>query len=261
MINEEININENTKANRGTKEEGKGSMGSAGVDSAVRTVRQKIGEIREGVLPSVILVIDTNILADYGWKRDKTILYLIETLLPQHYSDILIVVPRICAVEFKCISDEEVKSWSNLGESIKRRLHDIKRYQNFKNLSKSLESDIYEINKLVAALKGDPKSVLDALSGLIFYFDESLPLQYESAYYISKDPEYDLAFEDALVFSFIKIVGLAFEKESTVMFLTNDNDFKKEKVLNELKKVRVAVYIKKSGKCVNDVKKLVENKR
>jgi len=35
---------------------------------------------------------------------------------------------------------------------------------------------------------------------------------------VSKDPHYDLVFEDALVFSFVKLVGKAFEDESRVLY-------------------------------------------
>lgn len=35
---------------------------------------------------------------------------------------------------------------------------------------------------------------------------------------VSKDPDYGLVFEDALVFSFVKLVGKAFEDESRVLY-------------------------------------------
>ncbi|MBE9593594.1 MAG: hypothetical protein IMF19_08945 [Proteobacteria bacterium] len=44
-------------------------------------------------------------------------------------------------------------------------------------------------------------------------FEIELPLQDSMAFYISKDSDYGLVFEDALVFSFVKLVGKALDKE------------------------------------------------
>ena len=46
------------------------------------------------------------------------------------------------------------------------------------------------------------------------------------AYYVSSDPEYNLQYNDALVLSFVKLVGKALEGESEVLFLTKEIDIK-----------------------------------
>ena len=84
-------------------------------------------------------------------------------------------------------------------------------------------------------------------------FSESLPLQHEMSYYISKDPDYGLVFEDALVFSFVKLVGKALDGESKVLFLTKDSDFDVEKVLAKLREANVEIYFD-SGECLQRIK-------
>ena len=90
----------------------------------------------------------------------------------------------------------------------------------------------------------------------MFFFETELPLQDSMAFYISKDPEYGLLFEDALVFSFVKLVGKSLERESKVLFLTGDRDFDVEMVLKELSEVGVEVYFN-SGECLQRVKALL----
>ncbi len=48
-------------------------------------------------------IIDTNILADLVWKRDKNVVHLIRNITSEFKDEFLIVVPRICVVEFKSI--------------------------------------------------------------------------------------------------------------------------------------------------------------
>ena len=55
---------------------------------------------------------------------------------------------------------------------------------------------------LINRLKEAPTKEIELLGNLMFFFSESLPLQHEMSYYISKDPDYGLVFEDALVYSF-----------------------------------------------------------
>jgi len=75
------------------------------MDSTLGTIREEIRKNREGNIPTLILVIDTNILADHAWARDNNITYLIEEIVPDH-PEFLIVVPHICKVEFKLINNE-----------------------------------------------------------------------------------------------------------------------------------------------------------
>jgi len=74
---------------------------------------------------------------------------------------------------------------------------------------------------------------------------------------ISKDPDYGLVFEDALVFSFVKLVGKALDGECKVLFLTKDRDFDVEKVLEELRSTNVVCYFN-SGKCLEWIKRFIE---
>ena len=83
------------------------------MDSTLGTIREEIRKNREGNIPTLILVIDTNILADHAWARDNNITYLIEEIVPDH-PKFLIVVPHICKVEFKLITREEVNTWNTL---------------------------------------------------------------------------------------------------------------------------------------------------
>jgi len=155
------------------------------MDKTLRTIRSEIEKNKEGIIPNVTLIIDTNILADHAWSRDSNITYLIEEIVSEH-PDFLIVVPQICKIEFK------------------------------------------------------------------LFFSKSLPEQYEIAYYISKDPEYGLLFDDALIFSFAKLVGASLESDSNVLFLTKDRDFEVGKVMKELNEVGVEVYFS-SDKCVQRI--------
>jgi len=73
------------------------------------------------------------------------------------------------------------------------------------------------------------------------------------AYYVSSDPEYNLKYNDALVFSFVKLLGKALESENKVLFLTKDKDFDVEKVLKELRETNVEIYFH-SGECLQRIK-------
>ena len=58
------------------------------MDSTLGTIREEIRKNREGNIPTLILVIDTNILADHAWARDNNITYLIEEIAgPSGVSD------------------------------------------------------------------------------------------------------------------------------------------------------------------------------
>ena len=85
------------------------------------------------------------------------------------------------------------------------------------------------------------------------YVEIELPLQDSMAFYISKDPDYGLVFEDVLVFSFVKLVGKALKGESKVLFLTKDSDFDVEKVRAELREANVEIYFN-SGECLQRIK-------
>ena len=196
------------------------------MDKTLRTIRSEIEKDKEGIIPDVTLVIDTNILADHAWSRDSNVTYLIDEIVPEH-PDFLIVVPQICKVEFKLITKEEVNAWKTL-----------------------------RLNELIIKLKYAPKEEIEILSNLMLFFSQSLPEQYEIAYYISKDPEYGLLFDDALIFSFVKLVGKSLESDSRVLFLTKDRDFEVEKVLKELNEADIEIYFN-SGKCLQRIKDLL----
>ena len=74
------------------------------MDKTLRTIREEIRENKAGNIPSITLLVDTNILADYGWKRDDNVLYLFDTLVVDHYDNLLVIAPKISNVEFKAIS-------------------------------------------------------------------------------------------------------------------------------------------------------------
>ena len=49
---------------RRTEKVGKGQYGSPIMDKTLRTIRSEIEKNKEGIIPDVTLIIDTNILAD-----------------------------------------------------------------------------------------------------------------------------------------------------------------------------------------------------
>ncbi len=112
------------------------------------------------------------------------------------------------------------------------------------------------LNEVITKLKDAPTEEIEILSNLMLFFSQSLPEQYEIAYYISKDLEYGLLFDDALIFSFAKLVGTSLESDSSVLFLTKDRDFEVEKVMKELNEVNIEVYFN-SGECVQRIKDLL----
>ena len=229
------------------------------MDKTLRTIREEIRKNREGTIPALTLVIDTNILADHAWARDSNVTYLIEEIIPG-YQEFLIIVPRICEVEFKLITKEEVNAWKKLQEDIERRVKDLERYNGFGELCKRLKKDVEDLEVLINRLREAPTKEIEILSDLMLFFSESLPLQHEMSYYISKDPDYGLVFEDALVFSFVKLVGKALEGESKVLFLTRDKDFDVERVTKELRETNVEMYFN-SGACLQRIKEVLEHKR
>ena len=81
----------------------------------------------------------------------------------------------------------------------------------------------------------------------------------DSENYISKDPDYGLVFEDALVFSFVKLVGKTLDGESKVLFLTKDGDFDVKRVLDALGDENVEIYFN-SGECLQRVKDFLKRK-
>lgn len=226
------------------------------MDKTLRTIGEEIKENRAGNIPSITLLVDTNILADYGWKRDDNMLYLFDTLVVDNYDDLLVIAPKISKVEFKAITKHERTAWLNLKGSIEGKLKDVSRYGEFKKLYNSLDESRNELDNLVSSLDRSLYEVLEILSNLMFFFETELPLQDSMAFYVSKDPEYELLFEDALVFSFAKLVGKSLWHESRVIFLTKDMDFNAEKVLEELNEVGVEVYFS-SGECLQRIKELL----
>jgi predicted nucleic acid-binding protein len=208
------------------------------MDKTLGTIRSEIEKNKEGIIPDVTLVIDTNILADHAWSRDSNVTYLIDGIVPEH-PEFLIVVPQICKVEFKLITKEEVNAWKTLQQEMIKKIKDLQRYDGFEELYNGLKENVIEI-----------------LSNLMFFFSQSLPEQYEIAYYISKDPEYGLLFDDALIFSFAKLVGKSLESDSKVLFLTKDRDFEVGKVIKELEESNVEVYFN-SNECIQRINGLL----
>ncbi len=119
-----------------------------------------------------------------------------------------------------------------------------------------LKENVDRLNEVITKLKDAPTEEIEILSNLMLFFSQSLPEQYEIAYYISKDLEYGLLFDDALIFSFAKLVGTSLESDSSVLFLTKDRDFEVEKVMKELNEVNIEVYFN-SGECVQRIKDLL----
>jgi len=225
------------------------------MDKTLRTIRSEIEKNKEGIIPNVTLIIDTNILADHAWSRDSNITYLIEEIVSEH-PDFLIIVPQICKIEFKLITKEEVNAWKTLQQEMIRKINDLKRYGGFEELYHGFKANVNLLNELITKLKGSTTEEIDILSNLMMFFSKSLPEQYEIAYYISKDPEYGLLFDDALIFSFAKLVGASLESDSNVLFLTKDRDFEVGKVMKELNEVGVEVYFS-SDKCVQRIMNLL----
>ena len=93
------------------------------MDKTLRTIRSEIEKNKEGIIPDVTLVIDTNILADHAWSRDSNVTYLIDGIVPEH-PEFLIVVPQICKVEFKLITKEEVNAWKTLQQEMIKKIKD-----------------------------------------------------------------------------------------------------------------------------------------
>jgi len=165
----------------------------------------------------------------------------------------LIIAPKVSKIEFKAITKQERSAWLNLKGAIESKLKDISRYEGFEDLYNSLNKSRSEIDNLISSLDRSLHEVLAILSNLMLFFETELPLQDSMAFYISKDPDYELVFEDALVFSFVKLVGKALEGESKVLFLTKDSDFDVEKVLAELREANVEIYFA-SGECLQRIK-------
>ena len=230
------------------------------MDKTLRTIREEIRKNREGNIPLITLVVDTNILADYGWKRDDNARYLFNTLAIDDYDALLIVAPKVSKIEFKAITKQERTAWLDLKGAIESKLKDISRYEGFENLYNSLNESRTEISNLISSLDRSLHEILEILSNLMFFFEIELPLQDSMAFYISKDPDYGLVFEDALVFSFVKLVGKALDGESKVLFLTKDRDFDVERVLEELREANVVIYFN-PAECLQRIKEELEHKR
>lgn len=203
-------------------------------------------------------MVDTNILADYGWKRDDNVRHLFNTLAIDGYDDLLIIAPKVSKIEFKTITKQERTAWLDLKGAIESKLRDVSRYEGSENLYNSLNESRTEINNLISALDRSLREVLEILSNLMHFFETELPLQDSMAFYISRDIDYKLGFEDALVFSFVKLVGKSLGGESEVLFLTKDRDFDVEKVIEELSGANVAIYFN-SGECLQRIKEVLRS--
>jgi len=168
---------------------------------------------------------------------------------------LLIITPMICSIEFLAVTFAEVGSLTEVVRQLKAKLPDIKRYGDAK-LTGRIHEVIDDVTKLADRLRESPRDVLKNMSKLILVFEKNLTVQFEEAYYAAKNPKYELEFEDALVFSFVKLFGIALD-ECKIIFLTRDRDFDTEPVLQELKEVGVDVYFS-SGECVQRIKEALQ---
>ena len=184
------------------------------MDQTIRTIRQETRKAGEGILPDIVLVVDTNILADLGWKRDAYVKNLVSMSLEN--PKLLIITPRICSIEFLAVTFAEVGSLTEVVRQLKAKLPDIKRYGDAK-LTGRIHEVIDDVTKLADRLRESPRDVLKNMSKLILVFKKNLTVQFEEAYYAAKNPKYELEFEDALVFSFVKLFGIALD-ECTCVF-------------------------------------------
>ena len=219
------------------------------MDQTIRTIRQETRKNRRGVLPSVILVVDTNIVVDLGWGRDEVVRNLVG--LGVKNPKLMIVTPKICSVEFLAVTLAEVRSLNEITRHLKAKLPDVKRYGDAK-LIERIHEVIEEITTLAGKLRELPEGTLERLTKLICVFEKNLAVQFEEAYYISKNPKYGLKFEDALVFSFVKLFGIAMD-DCKVIFLTKDRDFDTGTVMQELSAVGVDIYFS-SGECMQRIR-------
>lgn len=228
------------------------------MDKTLRTIREEIRKNRKGNIPLITLVVDTTILADYGWKRDDNVRHLFNTLAIDGHDDLLIIAPKVSKIEFKAITKQERAAWLDLKGIIESKLRDVSRYEGSENLYNSLNESRTEINNLISALDRSLHEVLEIRSNLMYFFETELPLQDSMAFYISRDPDYKLGFEDALVFSFVKLVGKSLGGESEVLFLTKDRDFDVGRVVGELSGVNVAIHFN-SGACLQRIREVLRS--
>ncbi|RZN34209.1 MAG: hypothetical protein EF813_10235 [Methanosarcinales archaeon] len=144
------------------------------MDKTLRTIREEISENRAGNIPPVILLLDTNILADYGWNRNDDVLRLFDTLVVDNYDNLLVIAPKISEVEFKAITKHERTAWLNLKGSIEGKLKDVSRYKGFEKLYNSLDESRSELDNLALALDRSLHEVLDILSNLLLFFETTI---------------------------------------------------------------------------------------
>lgn len=227
------------------------------MDKTVRTIRKAIEEAGKGLIPSIVLIVDTNILVDVGWSRDQNTDLLIEYATKAQ--KLLVCCPCISAIEFKKITQTEVQSLKKFREVFNKVFGEIKRYE-LEDVDKIIEGFSMikgHFDALIHKLQLAPLYVLDKLSAVLYIFEEPLPVQHTMAYYVSSDPEYNLQYNDALVFSFVKLVGKSLDGECEVLFLTKDRDFDVEKVLEALRATNVDCYFN-SGVCLERIKRFIE---
>lgn len=151
-----------------------------------------------------------------------------------------------------------MQSLKKFREDFDKVFSEIKRYEIEKvdKILKAFSAIKGHFDELIDKLQRAPLYVLDKLSAVLYIFEELLPVQHTKAYYVSSDPEYNLQYNDALVFSFVNLVGKALEGESKVLFLSKDIDFDVEIVLKELRETNVEMYFN-SGACLQRIKDLL----
>lgn len=122
------------------------------MDKTVRTIRKAIEEAGKGVLPTIVLIVDTNILADIGWTRDQNTVHLIE--YAARFPKLFVCCPRISAIEFKRITQSEVQSLKKFREDFNKVFSEIKRYE---------IGDVDKILEGFSAIKGHFDELIDKL--------------------------------------------------------------------------------------------------
>ena len=132
----------------------------------------------------------------------------------------------------------------------------MKRCDGFEELHNGLKENVGRLNGVIIKSKDFPTEEIEILSNLIFFFSQSPPQAVRNCLLHPKGQEYELLFDDALIFSFMKLVGTSLETDSNVLFLAKAIDFEVEKAMKELKETNIEVYFN-SGECVQRIKDIV----
>ena len=139
------------------------------MDQTIRTIRQETRKNRRGVLPHIVLVVDTNIVVDLAWRRGEVVRNLVG--LGVKNPKLMIVTPKICSVEFLAVTLAEVRSLNEITRQLQAKLPDIKRYGDAK-LIERIHEVIEEIRTLAGKLQELPEGTLKLLTKLMCLREE-----------------------------------------------------------------------------------------